>query len=411
MTREMLRQPKVLVVGMQPSMVVYQKQLIQKLQDRGYSVTLALRSFRIKIEADEFSCDDSGNFFQNGNLSIQIKNLKVVKTQKIDIGIRYLLLYLVRPLLTYQLLKRADQDCPQALIDRIKKLGLSHSLTRLLMRSEKFLNWALDFSRNCRPFSKLVDHCAGFDMVICSPCNWPSKRFFLAPEIEYVAAGKEAGCRVAVYQFSLDNFFTRDICFREPDELWAWTKSSGDYFKGLSELKRTKVFVTGSSYWQERLGLVDQGALRPEGAKLRILYAGSASAISNCEDEYTYVRTLAETVEKRGIEMVYRPHPSNTPMSVEQSNFLFDYQNLVEFDYVIGISTTLLVEAGLLGCNVFLLNFLDFDVTKDLPMMSVFEEEQIVCSESELLERISKEPISNNLNNKSAMTFRIPEHV
>jgi hypothetical protein len=391
----------IMIVGLYPHTVIYHFKLIEKLKREGYYITLSLRTKTFSVGSERFYIQDSIIYKSNSSsesevfLSLNGFVDNLIITERHEIGLLYLIKYLIRPLRNVAAKSYSNDD----VFYKKQRKNLS-SLQKIILNffyfSPKALNKLLLFVENLLPPSKLALKSlasASPDIVFVSPANWENRRGYLSSESEYVKAASVLNIPSITYQLSLDNFYAREIIHIKPSLLIAWVENSLKFVKELSLLdNKLKTAVCGSLYLEMRFSDLEISKLSDQIIEENyMIYLGSASGIVDANKEYEYFVQLRDFLEKNNIKLIYRSHPNNYPKKYVTQSTSFEsgeslnklYKSILSSKGVIGISTTLLFESYSLNVPVFFNNMTNYNLHSDLGMSSFSSECTILSSKED----------------------------
>jgi hypothetical protein len=207
---------------------------------------------------------------------------------------------------------------------------------------------------------------------------------FASTQVEYVKSAQRAGIPVAVCVASWDNLTGKGLIRVVPDRVFVWNDIQVQEAVEMHGVPRDRVVATGSpkfDEWFER---------RPETTRAEfaavagvdpdrpfVLYACSSAFIA--PDEVTFVRRWLTALRDRddpalrGLGAVIRPHPQNAAQWSGVDLADFDnasvwpaggvqpdqgepragfYDSLAHSSAVVGINTSVMVEAAIVGKSV-----------------------------------------------------------
>jgi hypothetical protein len=273
-------------------------------------------------------------------------------------------------------------------LDRIQSLA-PEAVARLL-RCLQAVERAVPVSRRVRRFLREQAP----DVVIVSPLVDAA-----SDQVDTVRAAQAAGIPVVAAVASWDNLTNKGHLRVEPDAVTVWNELQKGEAVALHGVPPQRVVVTGAQLfdrWFERavstsraefcrmVGLPDD---RPF-----VLFTGSSVFIARSEHEVPFVRRWLEGLRAaadplvRDVAVLVRPHPFNpeawitadfsdlgpvaiwprkrdTPASEEARTSLFD--SLYHSQAVVGINTSAMIEAAILGKPVLSLLAPQFAGTQD----------------------------------------------
>jgi hypothetical protein len=207
---------------------------------------------------------------------------------------------------------------------------------------------------------------------------------FASTQVEYVKSARRAGIPVAVCVASWDNLTGKGLIRVTPDRVFVWNEIQAREAIEMHGMPRDRVVATGSpkfDEWFERTPRTTPAefatAVGIDPARPFVLYACSSTFIA--PDEVSFVRRWLTALRDRdepslrGLGAVIRPHPQNAQQwsGVDLSDFgnvsvwpprgvqpdagearADFYDSLAHSAAVVGINTSVLVEAAIVGKSV-----------------------------------------------------------
>lgn len=388
----MMMAKSISLVTIYPHSLIYIDTVLKSFAKNNLKINLFVRSKINYVGKDKFEIIGNKVFKNNNDVYYKLpKNVEVFITPRHNLGIIYFLKYFTRLLKTYIFRHHIGNSTTFKNRDRKLLDFLKYFIPffRLLPKSFliKFFNNIEDFLPSQKIYEDLIQNDS---LVFVSPCNWNNRRFYLCPEIEFLKSANKLGIKSIVYQFSLDNFRTREILHFDVGYVLGWYEGCAKGFLDESQRKNSKYMDLGSSYMEYRLDKFKK-MKRNENKKKRnqIFYAGSSSNVVNADIEYQFVEKLKIKLKQKGINVLYRPHPNNLPSGIEDVSFESDstlvFKQISNCDCLIGISNTLMYESALLSFKVCGINFFDYDLMKDSLMKSFLKDNNIFSNEDDLL--------------------------
>lgn len=229
----------------------------------------------------------------------------------------------------------------------------------------------LDFLRGHEP-----------DLVVVTPLVVAA-----SPQVEVVHAAQELNVPVAVCIASWDNLTNKGLIRCLPDKVFVWNEDQRQEAVRYHYVPRERVEITGAPLfdrWFEAKPQVSYESycritsLRDD--RPYILYVGSSSAISPNDDEILFVQRWIRALRTSGSELLrnagilIRPHPYNyfawesvdlemldnvsiwprsTPVLASESNQQDLFHAIFHSAAVVGINTSVMIEAAIIGRRVF----------------------------------------------------------
>jgi hypothetical protein len=206
-------------------------------------------------------------------------------------------------------------------------------------------------------------------------------------QVEWIKAAKACGVRTAVCIASWDNLTNKGLLRIEPDLVIVWNEAQKREAHEYHYIPEQKIVATGAQLFDrwftktvtrdretfcERVGLPDT---RPF-----LLFTGSSSFISEANAEVAFVRRWIHAVRTSGdptisdLNILVRPHPYNasgwerdpaTDLSgvtvyprrgynpIDEHNRADFFDSLYHCAAVVGINTSAMIEAAIIGRPVF----------------------------------------------------------
>jgi hypothetical protein len=227
------------------------------------------------------------------------------------------------------------------------------------------------------------------DVVLVSPLVTVG-----SPQTDYVKSARALGIPSGVAVASWDNLTNKGMIRELPDRVLVWNDAQRDEAVELHRVPRERVVVTGAQpfdRWFGRRPTLSREAfcrrvgLHPERPFL--LFTGSTSNITDSGVEDRFVRRWAEAVrtarapQLREAGMLVRPHPDRRsewsginldgldeavvwpptrPNSVTEEARAEYFDSLYHASVVVGVNTSAMVEAAILGRPVLSLRLPEF---------------------------------------------------
>ena len=385
-----LRPARFLFAVSSPEFLRYFDSTMQLLVERGHHVSVAVNWLRERKKArlDELISDPrihvAGVIPKRGDLWTPLARA-VRGTMDF---VRYLdPRYADTPALRARMLRKSLPSMLRP-INRIRSLSIAsvNRLQRGLQRVER----AIPVGRPLLRFLEVQEP----DVVIVSPLVDAS-----SDQVDLVRASQAAGIRSVAAIASWDNLTNKGHMRVVPDLVTVWNERQREEATTLHGVPAEQVAVTGAQLfdrWFERqpsetreqfCAMVGLPADRPI-----VLYTGSSVFIARSEFEVPFVRTWMATLRGsanpllREASILVRPHPFNcdswehadfsefgpvavyprqryTPAAEDARNSFFD--SLYYSAAVVGINTSAMIEAAILGKPVLSLMTGDFAGTQE----------------------------------------------
>lgn len=273
-------------------------------------------------------------------------------------------------------------------LDMIPKLppSLVRVAERALMAGERSIPV-------CRPMVDVL-RAEQPDVLLVSPLVDAASR-----QVDWVKAAQTLGIRTAVCIASWDNLTNKGLIRVEPDRVVVWNEAQKREAHAYHYIPMEKIAVTGAQLFDRwfvkrvtrnraefcaRVGLPDE---RPF-----LLFTGSSSFISQSHAEVAFVRRWEAALRSSADEMLreanvlVRPHPYNfhewgtdpmadrpgvavfpgqgyNPIEAENRSDFFD--SIYHAAAVVGINTSAMIEAAIIGRPVFSISAEEFSGTQE----------------------------------------------
>jgi hypothetical protein len=230
------------------------------------------------------------------------------------------------------------------------------------------------------------------DVVLASPVIE-----FASSQVEYLKSARKLGIRTGICVASWDNLTGKGLLRFAPDRVFVWNEIQRAELEEMHGIPRDRVVLTGAQRfdeWFERQPATTREAferkLGLDSDAPYVLYLCSSPFIA--PNEVDFVRRWAEAIRAsaspalREAGLVVRPHPQNARQwrGVELSDFgnaviwpaegaqpdageaRADYfDSLVHSACIVGINTSGLIEAGIVGKSVLTVLDADFAGTQE----------------------------------------------
>lgn len=220
-----------------------------------------------------------------------------------------------------------------------------------------------------------------------------------SPQVDWVRAARACGIRTAVCIASWDNLTNKGLLRVEPDLVIVWNEVQRHEAEKYHYIPPQKIAVTGAQLfdrWFERSVTRDREAFTrrvglPDSSPF-ILFTGSSSFISESSAEVAFVRRWVRALRASGdpvlrrAHVLVRPHPYNVhrwadnpladltgvavfprqtynPVDEENRSDFFD--SLYHCAAVVGINTSAMIEAAIVGRPVCTLMAEEFGPTQE----------------------------------------------
>jgi hypothetical protein len=260
-------------------------------------------------------------------------------------------------------------------------------IVELVMRVLRLLERALPRSRNVEE----VIEAYGADLVLVTPLVSMG-----SSQVDYVKSARALGIRSALCVASWDNLTNKGLIRVQPDRVVVWNEIQRREAVELHGMDPSSVVVTGAQRFDEwfgrepsasRVELCARAGLDPQ--EPFFLYVCSSQFIA--PDEVSFVREWLREARSSGdsrlgrVGVMVRPHPQNArqwegvdlsafgnvaiwpagganPVDAESKRDYFD--SLFHSIGVVGVNTSALIEAGIVGRPAYTLLSPRFDETQ-----------------------------------------------
>jgi len=257
-------------------------------------------------------------------------------------------------------------------LDRIPRLGSGtvRRFERVLMSAERAIPV-------CQPIRDFLRQQAP-DVLLVSPLVVAASE-----QVDWIKAARACGIRTAVCVASWDNLTNKGLLRIEPDMVVVWNEAQRREALDYHYVDERKVAVTGAQLfdrWFEKTVTRDRSAFCERvglpTSEPFLLFTGSSSFISESKAEVAFVRRWIQAVrgsadpKLRAMNVLVRPHPYNVhewehdpvadlpgvsvyprrgynPIEPDNRDDFFD--SLYHCAAVIGINTSAMIEAGIVG--------------------------------------------------------------
>jgi len=273
-------------------------------------------------------------------------------------------------------------------LDSIPRLSAPavRRIERMLMAGERAIPLSrpiVDFLREQAP-----------DVLLVSPLVAAA-----SPQVDWIKAARALGIRTGACIASWDNLTNKGLLRVEPDRVIVWNEAQKQEAQEYHYIPADKVVVTGAQLfdrWFTRRPTRDRAAFcarvgLPDDRPF-LLFTGSSVFISRSNIEVPFVRRWIETVRTSGdatlreMNILVRPHPYNyhawveDPLSdlsrvtvfprqaynpIDEANRADFFDSLYHCSAVIGVNTSAMIEAAILGKPVFSMLSEEFSGTQE----------------------------------------------
>jgi hypothetical protein len=257
-------------------------------------------------------------------------------------------------------------------LDAIPRMSAAtvHRVERGLMAAERAIPV-------CEPIRDFLRQQAP-DLLLVSPLVVAASE-----QVDWIKAARACGIRTAVCVASWDNLTNKGLLRIEPDLVVVWNEAQRREARDYHYVDEHKVAVTGAQLfdrWFDKTVTRDRAAFCERvGLPTHdpfLLFTGSSSFISESKAEVAFVRRWIQAVrasadpQLRGMNVLVRPHPYNfhewghdpvadlrgvriyprsgyNPIDPDNRDDFFD--SLYHCAAVVGINTSAMIEAGIVG--------------------------------------------------------------
>jgi len=268
-------------------------------------------------------------------------------------------------------------------------------LGTLSSRGSRVLMYLLSLFERAIPSSKEIEQFIMEqtpDVVLVSPLVEAG-----SDQVDLVKGAQALGIPVAACIASWDNLTNKGVLRVRPDQVIVWNEAQRNEAVAFHDVRRENVIITGAQpfdRWFERRPNTTREqfftTIGLSGDKPFVLFVCSSSFISISDAEVDFVRTWIKTVRSHpllaGFPVLVRPHPYNcaawesadfsmfqdvaiwpkqafNPIEEAQRNHFFD--SLYHSVAVVGINTSAMIEAAILGRPVLSLSVEEFSGTQE----------------------------------------------
>ena len=261
-------------------------------------------------------------------------------------------------------------------LDRIPQMPPSvvRVVERLLMAAERAIPV-------CRPIAEFLDDHAP-DVVLVSPLIDAASE-----QVDWIKAARAKGIRSAACVASWDNLTNKGLLRVEPDLVMVWNEVQKREAVEYHYFPEHKIVATGAQLFdrwfmtrvtRERKAFCERVGLRDERPYL--LFTGSSSFISESSAEVAFVRKWIAALRASGdptlrdLNVLVRPHPYNyhawdpDPLAslpgvvffpragynaIDPGNRADFFDSIYHSAAIVGINTSAMIEAAIIGRPVF----------------------------------------------------------
>jgi hypothetical protein len=233
----------------------------------------------------------------------------------------------------------------------------------------------------CRPIAEFLQAQAP-DVMLVSPLIDAASE-----QVDWIKAARASGIRSAACVASWDNLTNKGLLRVEPDLVIVWNEAQRHEAHEYHYIPEHKIVATGAQLFdrwfmkhvtRDRRAFCERVGLRDE--RPFVLFTGSSSFISESRAEVQFVRKwigalrASEDPALRGINILVRPHPYNChawdpdPLvdlpgavffprggynPIDPNNRADFFDSIYHSAAVVGINTSAMIEAAIIGRPVF----------------------------------------------------------
>ncbi|MSO83548.1 MAG: hypothetical protein EXQ53_09685 [Acidobacteria bacterium] len=218
-------------------------------------------------------------------------------------------------------------------------------------------------------------------------------------QVDWIKAARACGIRTAVCVASWDNLTNKGLLRIEPDLVVVWNEAQKREAHEYHYIPAEKIAATGAQLfdrWFVRRVTRDRAEFCARvglsGVRPFLLFTGSSSFISESHAEVAFVRRWIEGIRSsgdpalRGMDIVVRPHPYNChawdsdPLAdlpgvavfprrgynpIDEENRADFFDSIYHSAAVVGINTSAMIEAAIVGRPVFSMLASEFAGTQE----------------------------------------------
>ena len=220
-----------------------------------------------------------------------------------------------------------------------------------------------------------------------------------SPQVDTVKAARALGLPVGLCVASWDNLSNKG-CLREtPDRIFVWNERQRQEAIDLHSIRPERIEVTGAQLfdrWFDRSPIRSQSEFSElvglSSDRPFLLFTGSSIFISRSSGEVEVVRRWVEAIRHSGmpeiedIPILVRPHPYNTeawenvdladlgevavyprqrPNLISENNRQIFFESLYYSAAVVGVNTSAMIEAAIIGRPVLSVRTPEFERTQE----------------------------------------------
>jgi len=268
-------------------------------------------------------------------------------------------------------------------------------LGTLSARGSRALMYLLSLFERAIPSSKEIEQFIieqQPDVVLVSPLVEAG-----SDQVDLVKGAQALGIPVAACIASWDNLTNKGVLRVRPDQVMVWNETQRNEAVDFHDVHRENVIVTGAQpfdrWFERRPNTTREQFCTTIGLPVEkpfVLFVCSSSFISISDAEVDFVRTWIKAIRSHsvlaGFSVLVRPHPYNcdawesadfsmlpdvaiwpkqafNPIEELQRNHFFD--SLYHSVAVVGINTSAMIEAAILGRPVLSLSAKEFSGTQE----------------------------------------------
>ena len=376
-----MRNKKILIVLKYASFYSYCESIIKELEKEN-NLTLCIQQEN-QINFSKYYIDFSSmsliqknvNNNDSFNLVDKTRNIKIVKgIHRKDKWTK--ILRIIRETLNYlsflirgedNTFAKVQSKCLSNKIIKTIKIIRYRPLLTILFSFLKFIHNIIPSDKDINIFIKNIDP----DIILIVGANWPTRDNQFSSEIDFVKSSKKLNKYSILHVVSWDNLISRGLYHYKPNLFFVWNKEHFNEAIEIHKMPKKIIKIIGAPFmdkWfndikiKSRNSFFSSIGLDPN--KPLVTYLGSSVNIS--KNEKFIVENLYEKLNKKGIQLIVRPHGANSeqfeninkkikliPESGELPDTNKSKELMVETirysDFTAGINTTAMIDSVILG--------------------------------------------------------------
>lgn len=291
-----------------------------------------------------------------------------------------------------KLKERAGRQIPasvRTILNKVIGYDRTYNRAKVLLRLLKFLETAVPCDREITRFIRLINP----DILLVSPLV-----DFGSNQVDYIKSARHLDIKNALCVASWDNLTNKGLIRIEPDRVIVWNEIQKDEAINLHEIEPSRVVTTGAQIFDDwfvrKPSTTYEEFCRTAGIdhkKPFVLYLCSSTFIASDKETAfieEWIKRIRRSPDKtlNEIGILIRPHPLNTQqwertdfshydnVSIypKQGAVLIHEDSRAEFfdslyhcKATIGINTSALIEAGIVGRPVYTILAPEFSDTQE----------------------------------------------